>query len=377
MADVNATADEIAQFNLVTEPRLLADDVTPEAVTRLLSEQGGVMALMSTEGGIFEILAGRYSGSINIDTFLKAHTGDPIIVDRIGRPSLYIPSPRLTMVLTVQPSVVRDLADKPGFRGRGLLARCWFSVPKSMVGYRDTEETLIPSEVTDSWAKLVNSILALPSTPGETRDLTLSSGAKSLLNEYRAVVEEKLRPGAELSDIRDWGSKLPGGVVRLAGILHLGTMAEGFVDSVYIVYSVEELKKWETPISKETMEAAIKLGDYYSVHAQIAFKMMGADERLEDAKYTWAAINKHHVGTVGHRDLWQNTRRRFTQVSDLAVSLSYLEELGYLKRVEPEPSKVGGRPRSPEYKINPLDPPKCTQNTQNPPTQAQRRQVSI
>lgn len=136
MADVNATADEIANFKLVTAPRLLADDATPEAMTKLLSEQGGVMTIMSTEGGIFEILAGRYSGTINIDAFLKAHTGDPIIVDRISRPPLYIPSPRLTMVLTVQPSVIKDLADKPGFRGRGLLARCWFSVPNSMVGYR-------------------------------------------------------------------------------------------------------------------------------------------------------------------------------------------------------------------------------------------------
>ena len=333
---------------------------------------------MSTEGGIFEILSGRYNNGIpNLDTFLKAHTGDPIIVDRIGRQSLYIPSPRLTMVLTVQPSVVKTLSDKPGFRGRGLLARCWFSVPKSALGYRDTEETLIPPEATAGWDRLVKNILPLPSTPGEIRDLTLSPGAKSLLNEYRAVVEEKLQPGAELSDIRDWGSKLPGGVVRLAGILHLGTMADNFVNSVYIVYSVEELKKWESPISRETMEAAIKLGDYYSAHAQIAFGMVGADERLEAAKYTWAAIKKHCVGRVSQRNLWQNTRRRFTQVADLAVSLTYLEELGYLKRVEPERPVGAGRPPSPEYKINPLDPLKCTQNTQYPTAQAQRRQVSI
>jgi hypothetical protein len=42
-------------------PRLLADDITPEAAASLLAEQGGRLAIISAEGGIFDIIAGRYS----------------------------------------------------------------------------------------------------------------------------------------------------------------------------------------------------------------------------------------------------------------------------------------------------------------------------
>lgn len=42
-------------------PRLVADDITPEAASSLLAEQAGRLAVLSAEGGIFATLAGRYS----------------------------------------------------------------------------------------------------------------------------------------------------------------------------------------------------------------------------------------------------------------------------------------------------------------------------
>ncbi|MEV7594398.1 DUF3987 domain-containing protein [Streptomyces sp. NPDC089922] len=53
------------------EPLLLADDSTSETVTSLIAEQGGRLAVMSAEGGIFDIIAGRYSGAPNMEVFLK------------------------------------------------------------------------------------------------------------------------------------------------------------------------------------------------------------------------------------------------------------------------------------------------------------------
>ena len=66
---------------------------------------------MSTEGGLFETLAGRYSqGVLNIDVYLKGFSGDPLRIDRISRPPQYVPKPVLTLGLTVQPEVIRDIA---------------------------------------------------------------------------------------------------------------------------------------------------------------------------------------------------------------------------------------------------------------------------
>lgn len=45
----------------------------------LLHEHGDRLAILSPEGGIFDLIAGRYSstGAPNLDHFLKGHAGDP------------------------------------------------------------------------------------------------------------------------------------------------------------------------------------------------------------------------------------------------------------------------------------------------------------
>jgi replicative DNA helicase len=118
------------------EPRLVADDITAEAAASLLAAQGGRLAVLSAEGDIFATLAGRYSGTPNLDVFLKGHAGEMLRVDRKGRPAEYIEHAHLTLGLAVQPGVLRALADMPGFRDRGLLARILFSLPENTVGRR-------------------------------------------------------------------------------------------------------------------------------------------------------------------------------------------------------------------------------------------------
>ncbi|MGN1038057.1 MAG: DUF3987 domain-containing protein, partial [Mailhella sp.] len=56
-------------------PRLLADNTTPEALAVLMENMNGCIAIVTAEGGIFDILAGMYSkGTPNLDLFLKAHS---------------------------------------------------------------------------------------------------------------------------------------------------------------------------------------------------------------------------------------------------------------------------------------------------------------
>lgn len=115
-------------------PRLIADDVTSEQAASLLADQGGKLAVLSPGGGIFATLAGRYSGAPNLEVFLKGHAGDMLRVDRRSRPAEHVDWPALTRGLAVQPEVLRDIAQMPGFRGKGLLARILFAVPENTVG---------------------------------------------------------------------------------------------------------------------------------------------------------------------------------------------------------------------------------------------------
>ena len=326
-------------------PRLMADDATPEAVATLLSEQGGRMAIMSTEGGLFVTMGGRYSEGVpNLDIFTKAYTGDPVRVDRKNRDPEYIPNACLTLCLTVQPQVIQDLSVHREFRGRGLLARFKYSIPESKVGYRMTDVVPVEEHLRAEWNAIIKGILRLPypQDPNEHR-IRLSPEADRLFREYRESVEMRLRPGAELHDIADWGNRLPGTVARHAGILHMMTHAR---DS--------DSYPWDKSVSKVTMERAIAIGDHFTAHAHVAFGLMGADPLIETARCTWDYIDFNGYSRFSQRDLWQSIRRRFTRVSELSKVLLVLAEMGYICPVRVDSPEGRGRKPSPEYDVNPI-----------------------
>ena len=84
---------EQARSELVYPYRLLVDDATPEKLVDLMEQQDGCITVVSAEGGVFDMMAGRYDKTTNIDVYLKAHAGDPLTVDRIGRPPTTSPTP--------------------------------------------------------------------------------------------------------------------------------------------------------------------------------------------------------------------------------------------------------------------------------------------
>jgi replicative DNA helicase len=136
-AEAIARAAEAANLVVPPVPRWLVDDATPEALAGLLATYGRI-ALLSPEGDVFDQMAGRYNQQVgpNLGVYLKGHAGDLLKVDRRGRAPEYVERPCLTIGLAVQPDVLQGLASRPGFRGRGLLARFLYSLPQSLVGHR-------------------------------------------------------------------------------------------------------------------------------------------------------------------------------------------------------------------------------------------------
>lgn len=114
LAEAIAAAARAEAIHVPSIPRLLADDATPEALATLLADHGRI-SLLSPEGGVFDMMAGRYqSGGPSLDVYLKGHAGDAIRVDRKGRPAEYVEQPALTVGLAVQPEVLRACKDRPG-----------------------------------------------------------------------------------------------------------------------------------------------------------------------------------------------------------------------------------------------------------------------
>jgi replicative DNA helicase len=359
-AEAIARAAEAANIVVPPLPRWLVDDATPEALAGLLATYGRI-ALLSPEGDVFDQMAGRYNqhAGPNLGVYLKGHAGDLLKIDRRGRPPEYVQRPCLTIGLTVQPEVLRGLASRPGFGGRGLLARFLYSLPQSLVGRRQPGAPPVPEPVADRYALELQALAASLTTPAGDDGpalLTLDQEAAKLLLAFERDLEPRLAAGSgDLAHLAGWAAKLAGATCRLATLLHL---AERLRDG------------WAHPISAGTLANAVRLAGYLVEHARAVFDLMGADPRTEDARWLLDWIRRTNRVQFSRRDAHAAAPRgRFPRATDLEPALRLLEEHGYLRRVDPEPSRDPhgrGRPPSPRFLVNPL--PRATETTQTTKT---------
>lgn len=341
-------AAELANVRVPARPRLIADDCTSERLSTLLENQDGRIAVMSPEGDVFELMAGRYSGNgaPNFGVYLKGHAGDDIRVDRVGRIAEYIQRPALTIGLTVQPDVLHSLVDKPGFRGRGLLGRFLYSLPPSPFGSRDPDPPPIATGVVEAYAAGITQLLNLPFAQDQDGNsaphlLRLGAVASTLMRGLVEELEPKLARFEELGQMTDWAGKLAGAVARFAGLLHVAD-------------SVRNLRPWEIPIAAETVQRAIRFGRYYLAHAKAAYAEMGADPVVEDARYILGWIDKAGITSFSKRDVFEGTKGRFKRVAALEPALGLLVEHEYIRKRPQDPKPGPGRPPSDVFDVNPL-----------------------
>lgn len=319
-------------------PRLVADNITPEKAASLLAEQGGRLAIITAEGGIFDIIAGRYSKSNlpDLDIWLKGHSGDRLKVDRIGRDPEDIPCPALTLGLMIQPSVLAAIAGRQDFRGRGLLARFLYARPVSKVGHRRIG-TPVDSKVQMAYHDAVKDLATgMAAWSGDNRAmLTLTEDARREFERIEAAVEPSLAKDGELALLVDWGAKYAGAVARIAGIIHLAE--HGAVQGTC------------SSVSAETVVAAARIGEYFKASAINVFSEMGADQTTADAVYLLERIGCLGQDEVSERDL-QRTAKRFKTKQALRPPLDRLIDQGYLVRL-PTPQPTGGRPAAVRYRV--------------------------
>lgn len=331
--------EELDELEEVSCLQLILDDVTPEALVRSLKQNDERMSLVSAEGGIFGMLAGRYSNNTNLDIFLKAYSGEYYSSVRVGSGGIVLEHPLLTMALAVQPQVVADIMDNKDFRGRGLLARFLYSIPNTKVGDRQYRSRPINSIVKNDYGKLVKELLNIPDlTDFAERVIKLSPEADKLAEQYYQWIEERLINEFEV--IEDWAGKLHGNTMRIAGILHV---VKHKCDSVKIL------------LEEDTMKSAIAIGKYYLEHSKQAFDIMGMTEptEIQDAKYIISRIERNDKNDFNDFILKRDVLRlcqRFKTAEEMQSGLDCLEKHGYIAIVKEKGGK--GRPSEKIY-INP------------------------
>jgi hypothetical protein len=357
--EARTLAAELASHRVPAAPMFFCDDITAEKLAGLIAEHGGRMLQAAAEGTAFEIAKGRYSETANFDVYLKGHAGDALRTCRVARAGEKDDHPALSVALAVQPDVIRGLAENGIMRGRGFLARFLYAIPQSRVGSRTIAPKPVPAGLAAEYHEGMLTLWRSVGTADEhghaaAKVLRFSSDADRLMRRFEANLEPRLAPGEDLAYLAGWGNKLAGAVARISGILH-------------IVQAVEDGSRWEDPIPAAIVEKAIRLGkDYLLPHAEAAFGIMGASERMEAARAVWESIRKHlseysecsesapPCFTVSRRDIHQWNRRRFPGGAKEADPVLEILERHHLIRPQPQPGQQPGRGHaSPVYEVNP------------------------
>jgi hypothetical protein len=324
-------------------PRLIFDDVSPEVLPRHMASRwnAGRAIIMSSEGGVFETIAGRYMKGAhgNYDIILKAASGDRHIEDRISREGYTVPKCSITICLTVQPDVIRCLTSKPGFSGRGMLGRLLYCIPESIVGYRKSMlERPTPSVATgETYGRTIKHLCRIPFQTGNDGEptpyvLELTHEAAVALDAFEKEIERELRPDTgALSGIGDWAGKFFGTTARFAALHHVATRSFG--------------DAWRAPVQLESAQAAIAIGRYAVAHAICAYTMMGmptadlSDERLKRDLIAFLADRR----VASRQEFWVAMRRRIGHDRDLLNAV--LDGLASTGKILSIPQKgAPGRP---------------------------------
>lgn len=258
-------AAKAAAIDVPALPRLLGDDMTPEALVERMATNRGRLAVMSAEGGVLATMAGRYSNGVpNLDGWLKGYFGEDITVDRKGHDPMIVEHPALTVCLAVQPDLMADVRANRVFEGRGLLSRLAIVQPRSMLGRRDPKRAVpTPEHVTVAYAAALTDLARrLHERDGGPVAVKFNPAAGDAIEDIGADIEQRTINGNLSGDLASWGGKHAGRIVRIALLLHMAEHGAAGAD---------------LPVSADTVAAARRIGEFFAAHSRAAYGVADTD----------------------------------------------------------------------------------------------------
>lgn len=310
-------------------PTYLTDDVTPEKLVGLMKENNEQMAMLSSEGGLFDNFNGRYSNVPSLDIYLKGFTGDYMTVHRIGRPSETLYEPILTIGVFVQPGLLQGLPAR--LVERGFLGRFLYASPQS-IGVRKVIPTPMNQELMQFYLKKIELLMGFK--PDEPICLHLDESAEKEWIKFAQNHEERLNGKDEFThnSMRSWAERFPGQLLRILSLIHIAEYLE----------TAESLSEIPREIPAETLNRLLQQSEYFVEHAKAAFGVMKSNERMDDAKYLLESVKSFGEPVIKKQDLWKKTKGRFATAYNLDSALNVLADHGYVRLIEsPSPSGLG------------------------------------
>lgn len=348
MHEVEAARIALEDHQVPRARRLIASDITPEALASRMLEHHGCLAIAAPEGDPLRIATGRYGNGPNLDIMKRAWSCERVIVDRIGRPSETIRRPSLVLALAFQPSVLETMEHSRTLRGEGLYGRMLWAMPEDNVGHRLTGDDVpaLDDQAVADYERLIQGLLELEAAGVEKdgalvpRTMTLSAGAEEYVTRvWLPAIEGRLAEDGDLRDLRDWGGKMAGQAIRIAALLEIVRRVDQGLDA------------WFGHISEQSVHTAVNIMQALAQHARAALSGGRRDELGEYVLRRLAALPDEDR-TV--RGAWQAAKRRrdIENVGDLQEVLDRLERHHWI-RIHAVASNGRGRRPSPRIEVHP------------------------
>lgn len=338
-----AVRAKLDSLGSVTSKTLLAQDITPEKLAGLMSEQGESIAIMSAEGGPLENIKSRYQKASSVSPiYMEGFSGEEVIVHRkrseYGDIKLFNPS--LTMGIMTQPGHLASILADRDFTGRGLLERFLWCIAEERIGYRGRGKAISPDVVT-GYHEAMKRILPAPGhrkVGGSDKRRTLQIGGEGLAHLFRFAenLEPRFRPGGDLREVRGWASRLPTAVVKIATLWHIYSAAESGEEVPGIVST-----RW--------VEAALRWVESFAIPMGLkTFGIMGSDAGVDMARRVLEEITENGYAEFRKSEFKD---KHFKTIPAREVKLGYdvLVERGFIRRKKVE---TGGRAAT-IFEVNP------------------------
>jgi hypothetical protein len=316
-----------------TRPRLKCEDVTIEALAKLLADnpRGLIQKRDELSGWINGM--GRYSGSeADKDFWLEAWNGKEYTIDRVKlEEPIQIPRVALSVMGGIQPDKIKSITTGSN---DGFSARLLYIWPASRPPKRPTVK---PDHLL--LLRTFKQLLSLP-VGDEPRILAFSEAAAQCFEQYRQWMysQEQQATGLFLSFL----GKQAGIVARLSLTLEL------------LKWSVGGCSIPATEISLKTVEQVIRLSKEYLIPMGKRVFEDGSkplEARHADALARWIMTTKPSL--INARDVYRKAKIEGVQDSKAAkAAIAELVAAHWLLEAPSRKGETTGRQRS-DYQINP------------------------
>lgn len=317
-------------------PRLYFSDATAAALKVALAGNGGRLSCHDAEPELLGILSDkRFPKSL----VCRAYDREEIVMDRARKAPIRIPNPAISICVSAQPEMAFRFLRDHDVRSSGLVGRFLFGAFPALAGSRLVGAPPVPLESARYYDIMVKRLLDISLTlPGQPHILRLDNQAEREFFDFGRKAEEELAPGRSLSFDVGWGSKLPGKVLRLAGLLHCAL----------------HTNPRNSPISAQTIAQAVAMAMVFIRHARHVIHLADHGEAHEIAGEIerWAIQYAASSFSVGDLQSGLFRRSRKEVAAGLEVLLrtrrvvedlpGYSDQNGRFKR---------GRNRGPLYRL--------------------------